>query len=141
MQSSIKKVIYGVVIVNLLPLISFAEQLGQTKIFFGNALSIVRSVLIPLVFTLALLLFFWGVVKYIRSEGDGKEDGRRIMIWGIIALFVMASIWGLVAFLQKEIIGTNNPTSVPIPSIGGGSGSGGGGDCNPAIYGATGECR
>jgi len=110
----------------MIPIISFAEQLGQTKTLFQSAKDIITTTLIPLVFTLALLLFFWGIVKYIWGEGQGKEDGRKIMIWGIVALFVMASVWGIVTFIQTELLGGPGPNTVPIPTIGGSSGSGGG---------------
>ena len=86
----------------LLPLVSHA-QLIQTMALAGNVLAIVNSFLIPLAFSLALLFFFWGVAKYIRSEGQGKDEGRRVMVWGVVALFVMASIWALVFFVSSEL--------------------------------------
>ncbi|HNW71790.1 MAG TPA: hypothetical protein PKZ36_02170 [Candidatus Paceibacterota bacterium] len=53
---------------------------------------------IPLLFILAVLLFIWGVVQYvINADSDEKRTkGRDFMIWGIIGLVVMTSIWGLV---------------------------------------------
>ena len=60
--------------------------------------------LIYVVFGFALVLFFWGLAKFILKSGDEKshEDGRRLMFWGVIALFVMASIWGIIAVLQDD---------------------------------------
>lgn len=106
----------------ILPMIANA-QLTQTNRILTNAYGLLIQVVIPLVFTLALLFFFWGVVKYIRSEGQGKEDGKRIMIWGVVALFVMSSIWGLVYFIRDEF-GIDDDSNVPIPTIGGQAGSG-----------------
>jgi len=99
-------------------LVSAQEILGGTKKIFEGLLSLLRNTLIPLVFTLALLCFFWGVVKYIWAEGSGKDEGKKIMIWGIIALFVMSSVWGIVAFIQSNLLGTTSPSTVPIPTIG-----------------------
>ena len=74
----------------------------------------ITNTLIPIVFTLALLFFFWGVAKYIWGEGMGKEEGKKIMIWGVVALFVMASVWGLVAFIQGEFtISANTVGTIP----------------------------
>ena len=57
--------------------------------------------LIPLVMALTLLVFLWGIFKFIRAEDDtGKAEGRKFIIWGIVGLFVMVSFWGLVAILQ-----------------------------------------
>lgn len=101
----------------ILPVTVFAEELGQTKNLLRSMLDIVTSILIPLVFTLSLLLFFWGVAKYIWSAGD-KEEGKKIMVWGIIALFVMSSVWAIVAFIQQEIWGDIGPVTMPIPTVG-----------------------
>lgn len=54
----------------------------------------------------ALLLFLWGCVKYIynSSETKGKTEGKEAMIWGIIALFVLFSIWGILGLLAKDLL-------------------------------------
>ena len=56
---------------------------------------------IPLIFAVATLMFVWGVVQYvINTEDEAKKSkGRQFMIWGIIALAVMVSVWGLVSIL------------------------------------------
>ncbi len=63
----------------------------------------------------ALLVFFWGLVKYIVKADDekAKEQGKNIMIWGVIALFVMFSVFGLVKFLQTTFGTTGNNTIIP----------------------------
>lgn len=59
---------------------------------------------IPVLAGFALLLFLWGGVKYIynSSETKGKTEGKEAMIWGIIALFVLFSIWGILSLLQTS---------------------------------------
>jgi hypothetical protein len=57
----------------------------------------------PVIASLALLVFFWGLVKFIRKSGEGDiKDGRDLMIWGGLALFVMVSVWGILRFLSGE---------------------------------------
>lgn len=54
---------------------------------------------IALLFVLATLLFFWGIVRYvIGSQGDqtSLDQGKQLMIWGIIGMSIMASAWGIV---------------------------------------------
>ena len=99
-----------------MPLFAFAQYLDKTEHFFDSAYTILTDILIPLVFTLALFLFFWGVAKYIWSEGAGKEEGKKIMIWGVIALFVMSSVWGLVRFIRGEL-NIDGGTEGVIPTI------------------------
>ncbi|MBP6884672.1 MAG: hypothetical protein KBC17_02490 [Candidatus Pacebacteria bacterium] len=56
--------------------------------------------LVPLIFAIALITFLWGVVKFIQaSSSSEKEEGRQFMLWGVIALAVMISVWGLVKIL------------------------------------------
>src|SRR3989344_4172162 len=80
-----------------------AENLGETKTILQGAKDIVTNILIPLAFTLALLFFFYGVAMYIWSAGSDKEGSKKIMTWGVVALFVMASVWGLVNFLGSAV--------------------------------------
>ncbi len=72
---------------------------------------------IPVLFGLAIIYFFWGLIKYIRSAGDPKAaaEGRSIMIWGVVALFVMISVYGLINFLAGTL-GLNN-TQVSLPKL------------------------
>ncbi|MDO8471266.1 MAG: hypothetical protein Q7S49_01515 [bacterium] len=62
--------------------------------------------LIAILVGVALLAFFWGLAKFIfHVGGDEKavDDGKRIMKWGLVALFVMVSVWGIVIFIQKAL--------------------------------------
>lgn len=73
-----------------------------------NIQSLIRAsgslidVLIGVLISLALVIFLWGLARYIFSAGDESRlaDAKRLMFWGIIALFVMMSVWGIVLFLQ-----------------------------------------
>lgn len=98
-----------------LPVVTFA-QLNVTKRWFESFSDLITRVLVPLAFTLALLYFFYGIAKYIWSEGQGKAEGKSIMIWGVVALFVMSSIWGLVSFIQDEFL-VNKSTQGKIPTV------------------------
>lgn len=54
-----------------------------------------------LIVTLAIVVFLYGIFKFITSEGDDKQAGREFMFWGVIGIFVMISFWGLTAILQN----------------------------------------
>lgn len=66
-----------------------------------------------------MVAFFYGLALYIFKAGDAgaNTQGIRLMIWGVIALFVMASIWGLVALLQQSF-GVDNTTPATFPQLG-----------------------
>lgn len=61
------------------------------------------STMIPIAIAIGLLVFIWGLVQYIMNSGDdtAKTDGKNKMIYGIVALFVMVSVWGIVAVLGQ----------------------------------------
>ena len=92
--------------------------MGITEIIVAGQ-KLVTDVLIPLAFALCLFYFFWGVMKYIKSGAGSEkaaEEGKRIMIWGIVGLFVAVSIWGIVKFIQSEL-GIPNIQNVDRPLI------------------------
>ena len=62
---------------------------------------IISSSVVPFIFALATMIFIWGVAQYIMgaNEEAKREKGKQFMIWGIVALTVMVSVWGLVRIL------------------------------------------
>lgn len=68
-----------------------------------------------LLFAAATLAFFWGLVKFIYQPED-TEKGKNLMIWGIIAIFVMFSIWAIIKFLQDST-GTGGVNSLNAPDV------------------------
>ncbi|MDB5254243.1 MAG: protein of unknown function with transrane region [Parcubacteria group bacterium] len=70
----------------------------------------------PVVGGLALLTFLWGLTKFIMKAGDAgeHEEGKNLMIWGLIALFVMFSVFGIIKFAQRDIGISNNVGGIPL---------------------------
>ncbi len=63
---------------------------------------IINSVIVPLVFTIAFLVFIWGVFQYFILAGgnaEKKDEAQKLIIYGLIGFFVMISVWGLVNIL------------------------------------------
>lgn len=79
--------------------------------------------LIPLVISIALLVFLVGIVQYVTAGGDEEKRtaARGMIIFGIIALFVMVSVWGFVNILARTFFGSGQsaiaPAYVPQPAI------------------------
>ncbi len=63
--------------------------------------------LIVLVFLLAVVAFGWGMVMYLSAQGSDEkvQKGKKIMWFGIIGMFVLLSMWGVV-FLLCDFFGT-----------------------------------
>lgn len=84
----------------------------------GCAISVVVKPLVVLLLALAVLVFLWGIVTYIKNldNEEKRSTGRMMMIYGIIALFVMVSVWGLVNILVGTF-GLDNSTQINIPTF------------------------
>ena len=109
-----KKFIYPALAI--VPTLAFAQSLGNLSALVSNIRGLINSIL-PVLLALAVHYFFWGLITYIRAAGDPKkaDEGKSIMIWGIVALFVMVSIFGILNWLITTA--QLNNTVTPIPTI------------------------
>lgn len=100
------------------PVLTFAQANKGIKGIFTLIGDLIAS-LIPLVIALGVLYFLWGVLSYIKaSDADKQSEARMTMLNGIIVLFVMVSIWGLVAILGDTLNLSNEVPNVPgIPGF------------------------
>ena len=66
--------------------------------------------LILLLFGVALLLFLWGGFEFIRGADseEGREGGGGHMLWGIVGMFIMISVVGILRLVLKTF-------DVPVP--------------------------
>lgn len=98
-------------------------ELKTAKI--GDLLGCARdTIIVPsinVILALALLVFFWGLVKYMyKGDNDAERTkGKNFMAFGIVGLFVMVSVWGLVGLLTGTFFGTSGPAGVnpPVPQL------------------------
>jgi len=53
--------------------------------------------LIGLLIALAVIMFLWGVVEFIANSDneEKREDGKKHIIWGIVGIFIMVSVFGI----------------------------------------------
>lgn len=114
-----KKIIYPAFLLAL-PFVAGAQQ------GLSNLLGLVQNTInavIPIIIGLAVLVFLWGLLSYVVSkDSDKQKEARSVMIWGIIAIFVMVSVWGLVGILSTTIFGSGGSTITPpntpqVPNI------------------------
>jgi uncharacterized membrane protein len=90
----------------LLPLIADAQfNLNTTSlmslrdvvnILIGGINNIVRVLVAG-----AFVLFLFGFIRMIYTGSDPREreKSKRYMLWGLVVLFIMASLWGILGFL------------------------------------------
>lgn len=73
------------------------------------------GLLTPLLVAVSLLVFFWGIARFVLAAGDEKkvEEGKKLLIWGTIGLFVVTSLWGILQILSGSLFGSS-PIGVPL---------------------------
>ena len=79
----------------------FAQNMGWLNSLaagLNNLIGLLAGVLVAL----ALTVFLWGMVVFIANSANDEKraQGKKKMVWGIVALFVIVSVWGLVNLLQ-----------------------------------------
>ena len=62
---------------------------------------------IPLAVGICLVIFFWGLALMILDTGNAEKmkEGKNKMLWGILSLFVVLSLGGIIALLQNTLEG------------------------------------
>lgn len=91
------------------PLVSHAQvgscggRIGEFRDLICIVVDIISS-LIPFLLSLMLLVFFWGLAKFILHADDARarSEGRQIMIWGVVGLFVATSLFGILQYLSSN---------------------------------------
>lgn len=99
-----------------LPLVVSAAELVQFSYFYnllGNITNLIEMA-IPILIGIALIIFFWGLVQYVRQPEIG--EGKKVMIAGIVALFLMVSVWGIVR-LAQSIFNVDSDNPLPAPGV------------------------
>lgn len=75
----------------------------------GNVL----DTLIPILIVLGIVYFVWGVITYmIAKDEEAKKRGKDKIIYGIIGLVVIVSMWGLVKIITNTFGLTGSATII-----------------------------
>lgn len=63
------------------------------------------AALVPIIIGFALVSFLWGILVYLWKGDDEtqRKESKSFMLWGIIGLFVMVSLWGLVSIFANTL--------------------------------------
>ncbi len=106
-----KKIIF-IAAASFIPAFAQAATLQTFIAVVGNIAGLAAAALV----SLAFVAFFYGLAIYALNSGNDekKEQGRGIMIWGTIAIFVLVTIWGIIGFLQRTVGNTEGPGQVDI---------------------------
>lgn len=72
--------------------------------FLGIVNTIVSliNLIIGVLSALAIVVFFIGLVRYIRESSDahGHGEAKERIVWSLVAIFVLFSVWGILALMS-----------------------------------------
>lgn len=111
----------GTLSVLAVPAIAGAQSIGGILGLLAQANDLINR-LIPFIIALTVLILLWGIFKFVIAGGDGEQrkEAQGYIIWGVVALFVMVSVWGLVNILVRSINLDNTAPPAPgLPNPGG----------------------
>ena len=66
--------------------------------FLNSINQYILNPIIGLAFGVAVLILFWGIFQFIRSEtvDTERDEGKRKIFWGLFGMFVMVSAYSLI---------------------------------------------
>ena len=78
--------------------------------------AIVATIIDPIIlllFSAGVFLFMWGMVEFLfKSDSEkGRETGQQHMLWGIIGVFIMATVFGIIQIILSTL-GLPDPTNL-----------------------------
>ncbi len=107
--------------------ITFATVLGAAPMFVFAAdafsvLTVINKILatiIPILITLAVVYFIWGVIQYtVSGDEEKKKAARGMIIQGLIGLFIIVAFWGIIRLVTNTFgVGPEQLNSSAIPCI------------------------
>ena len=90
---------------SILPAVALAQtQLNNVDTAISRVRTLINEI-IPVIIGLAVLFFIYALLKYVTAGGDAEaaKEARGLIIWGVVIIFVMTAIWGLVGFVSNTI--------------------------------------
>lgn len=109
------------------PLLAFAQPLTDINSVAQKATNI-GNLIIGLAIAFAILWIIVSVVRYLivgDADDEKRKKGQNAIVYGVVGLFLILSIWGLVAILKNSFrtqdqLPTNDinrTTALPRPDV------------------------
>lgn len=99
----------GLIVSTFLPSILLAADPEPTPTTFAGLVAFFLRLInqiIPLIFAIAFLFIMWKLIDaWIIHPDDGskREEGKTIIMTGVIVLVIMLSAWGILNLLIKSL--------------------------------------
>lgn len=96
-----------IVLTSLTPLVALAAP--QTFKELVDYLVTIMNMLVPIIITAALVVYLFGISQSVLDFGGdkGRDKMKSYMFYGILIIFVMVSIWGILNLLQDTFFSSD----------------------------------
>lgn len=103
----------------------FAPAIALAQNQINNADDLVRKLtdigntVITILIAFAVIYIIWNIIMFIVKADDpeGRKLKGQAILWGIVGLAVILSIWGLVAILRGTFRLDNNAPTQQFPQV------------------------
>lgn len=99
-------------LVGFMPVVTFASGLED---IFDKIANLLDKAL-PILISFAVVYFAWKVIQYTIADGEKREDAKWGIFYGIIGLFAILAVWGLVMFVS-ESVGIEIGGTIDLPGL------------------------
>lgn len=74
--------------------------------FVGKLETFIINPLIAVIFVAAIVIFLWGLIEFLFAynlDEEKRKNGKRHMLWGIIGIFIMVAIEGIIGLICNTV--------------------------------------
>lgn len=82
---------------------TFAQFIGSGT---TGVIGVINTAVVPFIIALSFLVFVWGMVNlffFHAHEETKRTEGRKFILWGILGMVVIFSVWGFVNLLLSTL--------------------------------------
>lgn len=89
---------------------------------FGGFLATIQGLLnsvVPVLISLGIVYLVWGIVQYMIGDSEeAKTKGKERVIFGLVGLAIIISVWGLVSIITKTFnLQGSAPTKTELQNL------------------------
>ncbi len=93
------------------PALSEAASAPRTFAELAHQATVILSSGTTVLVLSGMVVYFWGIAYNMNRFGEGEyEVFKQYFFWGIIIIFLMVSIWGVLGILKNTFFSSNRVT-------------------------------
>jgi uncharacterized membrane protein YfcA len=78
-----------------------SDNISNISILISDISREILNPFIRLLVALAIVYFLFGVFKFMRADDEKMRlEGRNHMLWGIVGIFIMIGVWGIISVIM-----------------------------------------